>query len=126
MEVFQTRPPDSFFKARDLYDAALYYGELNLTAIEQAVFRYLLENTMYRPRGAGQYGYVTGAALGVESIAKMNCMSVDSAKRGLRSLERRGMVKRHNNHRITGGRGASDIEIIWLSEGGSQRPSEGV
>jgi DNA-binding MarR family transcriptional regulator len=94
-ETFLTRPPDSFFKARDLYDTALYYGDLRLTLPEGAVFRYLLENVMYRPRDQARYGYVAEAALGTRMIAQVTCMGTTTTSTALRRLEARRMIRKY-------------------------------
>jgi hypothetical protein len=110
-------PPDSFFKARDLYDTALYYGDLRLTAHACSVFRYLLENVMYRPQEPKDYGFVSRPALGEHMIAKVTSMSPVSVGRALRELEGKGMLKRRHRPKATGGRATSDIQVVWLTEG---------
>lgn len=117
--------PDSFFKARDLFDTALYYGRLNLTLVETSVFRYLLENVMYKTPNPDRYGYVISAALGVDTVARMSGAKPTATKSALRSLETKGLIKRASKPQATGGRAPSDIHVIWLSEGARNVPSEG-
>lgn len=109
--------PDSFFKARNAYDTALFYGDLNLTANACAVFRYLLENVMYRPKEEADYGYVARAALGENVISKVTCMSGISVRRAIKDLEDRKMLRRVQRPRLKGGRHPDDIQVIWLTEG---------
>jgi hypothetical protein len=117
-ETSPARPPESYFKARDLYDAALFYGDLRLTMAEGAVFRYLLENTWYQPGEDQRYGYVITNALGVESIAQMCCMSRATAERAMRGLRTRGMIRvAHGRSNHTGGSEAAAIEVAWLTQG---------
>jgi hypothetical protein len=116
-ESAPARPPDNYFQARDTYDTALFYGDLTLTVYACSVFRYLLENVMYRPQNPKDYGYVNRPALGENLVAKVTCMSPTSAGRALRELESKRMIRRWHRPRTTGGRVPSDIQVIWLTEG---------
>lgn len=127
MEASSTRPPENFFVARDIYDTALYYGRLNLSLTEGVMFRVLLENVMYRPKkDTKPYGYVSESALGVDTLARVCCMSYSTAKAALSSLERAGMIRRERRPKTTGGSSNSEIIVTWLTEGLRNGPSEGL
>lgn len=126
MEDLPIRAPDSFFKAQEVFDTALYHGDLRLTPAECSVFRYLLINVWYRPSSLKDYGLVNRKAVeeGEKDIARMVCLGRSATGTALRGLESKGMIRRINRPQVTGGRKASDIRVTWLTEGVKSGRSE--
>jgi hypothetical protein len=125
-ELPDSRRPDSFFRAQETFDTALYHGDLHLTAAECSVFRYLLINVWYRPANDADYGLVNRRAIedGEKDIARMVCLGRSACGNALRGLEAKGMIQRAVRPQLAGGRKSSDIRVIWLAEGVKSRPSE--
>jgi hypothetical protein len=125
-DLADSRRPDSFFKAQETFDTALYHGDLHLTAAECSVFRYLLINVWYRPANEADYGLVNRKAVeeGEKDIARMVCLGRSATGSALRGLEAKGMIRRTGRPQMSGGRKSSDIKVIWLAEGVKSRHSE--
>jgi hypothetical protein len=114
-DALQTRPT-SYFKARDLLDAARRSGELQLSLSQHAVFSYLLAHAVYQPKmNRDDYGRVVESALGNKLIAVSVGCSEKTVKRVLPVLEDLGLISRTNRPILTGGREAAVLRVTWLS-----------
>lgn len=104
----------NFYAARNALDAALRDGKLALTSSECAVFRYLLEHTLYQPRDPKDYGFVNAIDGGVETIAQQTCLSARTVIRAVGSLEDKGLMGRWRRQVFAGGRKPDLIEMDWV------------
>lgn len=76
----------------------------------RAIFRYLLEFTLY---GGEAYGWVRHDACGIKTIASSTGFSEKTVKRALTMLESNGLIKRVTRTKGTGGRLSDEIRMDW-------------
>jgi hypothetical protein len=99
----------NFYQARDKMHREFLAGS-DMPGPTRAVFRYLLEFTLYGGEG---YGWVRHDACGVTTIALSTGFSEKTVKRAMAMLENNGLIKRVTRTRATGGRLSDEIRMEW-------------
>jgi hypothetical protein len=97
----------NFYQARDEMHREFLRGS-GMPGPTRAIFRYLLEFTLY---GESGYGWVRHDACGIDTIAASTGFSDRSVKEYLRQLEANGLIKRYRKDRKGGAN--DEIRIEW-------------
>lgn len=99
----------NFYQARDKLHREFLAGS-PMPGPSRAVFRYLLEFTLY---GGEAYGWVRHDACGIKTIAASTGMSERTVLRAMLLLENNGLIKRVARTKGSGGRLADEVRIDW-------------
>lgn len=99
----------NFYQARDQVHREFLAGS-DMPGPARAVFRYLLEFTLYGDKG---YGWVRHDACGVKTIADSTGFSVRTVIRAMAMLENNGLIKRVTRTKGTGGRLIDEVRMDW-------------
>lgn len=112
----------SFFQARDQMNREFLAGS-DMPPLTRAVFRYLIECTMFKGES---YGWVNYSSCGVMTIAKITGLSERAVRTHLQMLEDHGLIKRYRRASKSGsGRSNDQLRIEWdyLYEGDEIQPA---
>jgi hypothetical protein len=110
----------SYFTARDALDAALAAGELALKGPQCAVFRYLLEHTMF---SGENYGWVTESAVGNPVIARRTGLHENTVQKAVVALNALGLIESWGRPVFAGGKRFDMVHVRWMAEDTPRVPS---
>jgi DNA-binding MarR family transcriptional regulator len=113
----------SYFAARDELDATLDDGKLTLTGPQNAILRYLIEHAVFDKR-ANDWGWVTADAAAVEIIARRTGLNESTVRRALAELAGKGLISRHHQPKLSGGRRPDRIRMECLFEAEDDTPED--
>jgi hypothetical protein len=108
------RPFKRSTDARDVLDAEIRAGKLELTGPQNAVFRFLVEHTLYQPKDEADRGFVVESVLGVPAICKLTRLKQTAVKGAIKSLGDMGLIKTFKRPVMSGGRKPDRIRINWV------------
>ncbi len=121
----------NFFQARDELDRAILAGDIELSAIALAVFRFLLSHTFYTARS---YGHVNYDVCGTETLMSLTGYAERSVKRAIHDLKAARLIHVRPRPKYAGGSDPAEVSIIWAvfhaededSESATEAPSDGA